>query len=50
MRVCHVLPDIAAVERSFDYAVPDALGASVRVGTVVRVPLHGRREIGRAHV
>ncbi|MFM8303561.1 MAG: hypothetical protein ACKOA9_04580 [Actinomycetota bacterium] len=32
--------------RTFDYLVPEALAASVRVGTVVRVPLHGRRVRG----
>jgi primosomal protein N' (replication factor Y) len=45
-RVCRVLPDITAVDRAFDYSVPDALAASVRVGAIVRVPLHGRRVRG----
>ncbi|MGH8977518.1 MAG: hypothetical protein ACRDV7_05540, partial [Acidimicrobiia bacterium] len=45
-RVCRVVPDVTAVERVFDYLVPDALGARVRVGTIVRVPLHGRRVRG----
>ncbi len=45
-RVCRVLPDVTAVDRAFDYSVPDALGASVRVGAIVRVPLHGRRVRG----
>jgi primosomal protein N' (replication factor Y) len=48
-RVCRVLPDVTAVDRAFDYAVPDALDAldaSVRVGAIVRVPLHGRRVRG----
>jgi primosomal protein N' (replication factor Y) len=41
-----VLPDVAAVKKLFDYAVPDALAARVTVGTQVRVPLHGRRVAG----
>jgi primosomal protein N' (replication factor Y) len=40
-----VLPDEPAIDRLFDYLVPtDARGASaLRVGSEVRVPLHGRR-------
>jgi primosomal protein N' (replication factor Y) len=45
-RVCRVVPDITAVEREFDYSVPDGLAALVRVGAIVRVPLHGRRVRG----
>lgn len=45
-RVCRVVPDVTAVERAFDYLVPPELDALVRVGTVVRVPLHGRRVRG----
>ncbi|HWS44358.1 MAG TPA: hypothetical protein VN636_00725 [Acidimicrobiia bacterium] len=45
-RVCRVLPDLTAVDRAFDYTVPDELAARVRVGTIVRVPLHGRRVRG----
>jgi primosomal protein N' (replication factor Y) len=45
-RVCRVVPDITAVEREFDYFVPDSLAALVRVGAIVRVPLHGRRVRG----
>lgn len=41
-RVCRVRPDLPAVEREFDYLVPARLAADVAVGTVVRVPLHGR--------
>lgn len=46
MRVCRVLPDVSAVERAFDYLVPDELVPTVSVGTVVRVVLHGRRVRG----
>lgn len=45
-RVCRVVPDVAAVDRAFDYSVPDDLADLVRVGSVVRVPLHGRRVRG----
>lgn len=38
-----VLPDVAALDRSFDYEVPPALDGAVGIGTRVRVPLHGRR-------
>ena len=46
MRVVRVLPDVPAIDRSFDYLVPDDVGDQVRVGTMVRVPLHGRRVVG----
>lgn len=42
-RTVRVLVDEPALEKEFDYLVPDHLGDQVRVGTVVRVPLHGRR-------
>jgi primosomal protein N' (replication factor Y) len=42
-RVCRVLPDVPAIDKTFDYLVPDAVGDQVRVGTVVRIVLHGRR-------
>jgi primosomal protein N' (replication factor Y) len=45
-RVDRVLPDVPAVDRAFDYSVPVALAADVDVGTIVRVPLHGRRVRG----
>jgi primosomal protein N' (replication factor Y) len=41
-----VLPDVPAVHRVFDYTVPDDLAGSVEIGTIVRVPLHGRRVRG----
>lgn len=37
------MPDVVAVARAFDYRVPDELAGAVRVGTIVRVNLHGRR-------
>lgn len=42
-RVCRVLVDEPALPKPFDYLVPERLGDQVRVGTRVRVPLHGRR-------
>jgi primosomal protein N' (replication factor Y) len=45
-RVCRVLPDLPAVDRAFDYLVPDELVDRVHVGTIVRVSLHGRRVRG----
>ncbi len=38
-----VLPDVTGLDKAFDYLVPDDLVARVRVGSLVRVPLHGRR-------
>lgn len=38
-----MLPDVPAIDKTFDYLVPDAMDGRVRVGTMVRVPLHGRR-------
>lgn len=38
-----VLPDVAAIDKEFDYWVPAELDGEVRVGSVVRVDLHGRR-------
>ncbi|MBW3614320.1 MAG: hypothetical protein KY439_03305 [Actinobacteria bacterium] len=42
-RVVGVLPDVPAIDKVFDYAVPPELDDQVRVGTMVRVELHGRR-------
>jgi primosomal protein N' (replication factor Y) len=41
--VVRVLPDVAPIAREFDYLVPPDLDAFVRVGSMVRVNLHGRR-------
>ena len=41
-RIARVLPDLP-LDKVFDYLVPDHLAGQVRVGTMVRVPLHGRR-------
>lgn len=42
-RVARVLPDVTGLDKSFDYAIPDELADDVRIGTIVRVELHGRR-------
>lgn len=45
-RVGRVRPDVPGLDRTFDYLVPEAMGDAVTVGTIVRVPLHGRRVRG----
>jgi primosomal protein N' (replication factor Y) (superfamily II helicase) len=42
-RCVRVRTDVAAVPKLFDYLVPDGWTHDVRVGTRVRVELHGRR-------
>lgn len=37
-----VLPDVAAIDREFDYLVPNSI-VSIGVGDVVRISLHNRR-------
>lgn len=44
--IARVLPDVPALSKTFDYLVPESLGDQVRVGTLVRVELHGRRVRG----
>lgn len=41
--VARVLPDVTGLDKSFDYSIPDELRADIRIGTIVRVDLHGRR-------
>jgi primosomal protein N' (replication factor Y) len=41
-----VVVDVLAVERAFDYLVPEAMASAVSVGTIVRVGLSGRRVRG----
>jgi primosomal protein N' (replication factor Y) (superfamily II helicase) len=33
---------VTGLDKEFDYCVPEELAAAVRVGSIVRVPLHGR--------
>ncbi|MBA3288887.1 MAG: hypothetical protein H0U21_12865, partial [Acidimicrobiia bacterium] len=42
-RIARVQPDVTGLDKAFDYDVPAALAGRVGVGTLVRVPLHGRR-------
>lgn len=44
--MCRVLPDVTAVDKAFDYLIPDELGRRVRAGSVVRVMLAGRKVRG----
>lgn len=44
MTVARVLPDVAGLDKTFDYAVPE--GTPVALGSLVRVVLHGRRVRG----
>ena len=41
--VARVLPDVAGFDREFDYSVPPGLAGSVRLGSLVRIPLQGRK-------
>jgi primosomal protein N' (replication factor Y) len=41
-----VVPDVPAIDRPLDYLVPPHLDGQLRVGTIVRIPLHGRRVRG----
>ena len=41
--VARVVPDVTGLDKQFDYLVSDALRDHVAVGSMVRVPLHGRR-------
>lgn len=43
MTVVRVLPDVSGLDKEFDYLVPDRFADRVAVGTLVRIPLHGRR-------
>ena len=38
-----MLPDVPAIDKEFDYLVPEGMADHVRPGTMVRVQLHGRR-------
>jgi primosomal protein N' (replication factor Y) (superfamily II helicase) len=41
--VARVVPDVTGLDKQFDYVVPDHMRARVAAGSMVRVPLHGRR-------
>ena len=41
-----VVPDVPAIHRRFDYLVPPTMEGAVRIGSRVRIELHGRRVAG----
>jgi primosomal protein N' (replication factor Y) (superfamily II helicase) len=41
-----VLPDVTGLDKAFDYSVPEPMRGELAVGSIVRVPLHGRRVRG----
>ena len=41
--VARVVPDLTGLDKQFDYLVPEPLRDRVAIGSMVRVPLHGRR-------
>jgi primosomal protein N' (replication factor Y) len=41
-----VLPDVTGLDKAFDYSVPESLRGRLTIGSIVRVPLHGRRVRG----
>ncbi len=43
MTIARVLPNVTGLDKHFDYLVPTALETAIRVGSIVRVELHGRR-------
>ena len=43
MIVARVVPNVTGLDKQFDYLVPELLLEQVAVGSLVRVPLHGRR-------
>ncbi|MET0145557.1 MAG: hypothetical protein ABW328_12350 [Ilumatobacteraceae bacterium] len=45
-RIARVLPDVTGLDKVFDYLVPEDMVLDVHMGSVVRVPLHGRRVAG----
>ncbi|NNF52832.1 MAG: hypothetical protein HKN03_00170 [Acidimicrobiales bacterium] len=46
-QVVRVLPDVSGLNKAFDYSVPNDLsGPPIRVGTIVRVSINGRRTAG----
>ena len=45
-RLVKVLPDVLALDRELVYALPASISRDVSIGTIVRVPLNGRRVRG----
>lgn len=42
-RAVRVIPDVAGIDKQFDYDVPADMADAMRIGTRVRIDLHGRR-------
>ena len=43
MLVARVVPNVTGLDKQFDYLVPESMREQVAVGSLVRVPLHGRK-------
>ena len=43
MLIARVVPNVTGLDKQFDYLVPEPLRETVAAGSLVRVPLHGRR-------
>lgn len=43
IRIARIVPDVTGLDKPFDYLVPDELDDVIRLGSRVRVSLHGRR-------
>lgn len=41
--VARVIPNVAGLDKQFDYLIPDSVADRIQIGTIVRVELHGRR-------
>ena len=41
--MARVLPDLTGLDKEFDYLIPEDMAPAVQVGSLLRVPLHGRR-------
>ncbi|MGA8295415.1 MAG: hypothetical protein WB770_00040 [Acidimicrobiales bacterium] len=41
-RIVAVLPDVTGIDRTFVYAVPDAITGAIAIGVIARIPLQGR--------
>lgn len=42
-RIARILPNVAGLDKRFDYLIPNELDEPIAVGSLVRVDLHGRR-------
>ncbi len=43
MLIARVVPNVTGLDKQFDYLVPESMREQVVIGSLVRVPLHGRR-------